>query len=93
MTQKICSTKLIVKGIVQGVGYRYFVQKVALEENVCGYVKNNPDGNVEILAICDKNKLEKFLSRIKTQHPYAVVKEIEIIPENIYNYSTFVIKY
>ena len=93
MHKNIYAAKLIVTGMVQGIGYRYFVQKVAEEEHVLGYVKNNSDGNVEIFVECDKNNFEKFLSRIKTEHPYAIVDKIEITQQPIYNYSTFSIKY
>ncbi|MFQ3675967.1 MAG: acylphosphatase [Endomicrobiia bacterium] len=94
MNKNVCATKLIITGIVQGIGYRYFVQKVAEEENVFGYVKNNFDGSVEIVAECYETKIfEKFLSRIMSEHPYAVVKNIEMIKQPVHNYSTFSIKY
>ena len=39
-----------VRGQVQGVGYRYFVQRVARGLNLTGYVKNEPDGSVVVEA-------------------------------------------
>jgi acylphosphatase len=39
--------RFVVSGRVQGVGFRYFTQDVALREGVTGYVRNLPDGRVE----------------------------------------------
>jgi acylphosphatase len=40
-----------VSGIVQGVGYRYFVQRVASRLGLVGYAKNLRDGRVEVYAV------------------------------------------
>ncbi|MGI9107345.1 MAG: acylphosphatase [Pyrinomonadaceae bacterium] len=42
--------KYFVSGGVQGVGYRFFAQRVAARHQVVGYARNLPDGRVEILA-------------------------------------------
>ena len=39
-----------VHGDVQGVGFRYFVQRCAWEEQLAGWVRNRPDGAVECVA-------------------------------------------
>lgn len=57
---------LIFYGKVQGVGFRKFVKKKADEIGVKGYVKNLPDGTVEVVAQADDEEiLESFLQRIK----------------------------
>ena len=43
--------KFIVKGSVQGVGFRYFTNSIAKQIGVYGYVKNRYDGSVEVYAI------------------------------------------
>ena len=43
--------RYIVHGRVQGVGYRYFVERVASGLNVAGWVRNNEDSTVEVLAM------------------------------------------
>ena len=43
--------RFFVTGRVQGVGYRYFVQELAQELGLRGYVRNLRDGRVEVLAI------------------------------------------
>jgi acylphosphatase len=44
------SVKLVVRGRVQGVGYRYFIARTASELGINGYVKNLYSGDVEIVA-------------------------------------------
>jgi len=45
------SKRFYVNGMVQGVGYRYFVQRAAYELKLAGYVRNLSDGSVEVYAI------------------------------------------
>ena len=53
--------KLVARGRVQGVNYRWFVRQQALSLGVRGYVKNLPDGSVEIVAEADDAAvMEKF---------------------------------
>lgn len=42
--------RFLITGRVQGVGFRYFTQDVASREGVTGWVRNLPDGRVEVLA-------------------------------------------
>jgi acylphosphatase len=42
--------RFLVSGRVQGVGYRYFVLRAASALGVCGFVRNLPDGRVEVVA-------------------------------------------
>lgn len=59
-------TKIIVEGIVQGVGFRPFVYRIANEMNLKGWVKNT-GGKVEIIV--NTNDCEAFLSNIKSNAP------------------------
>jgi acylphosphatase len=42
--------RLVVRGVVQGVGFRWFVREQARAAHVAGWVRNNPDGSVELEA-------------------------------------------
>ncbi len=58
--------KIIVKGIVQGVGFRPFIYKLAKKYNLKGYVKNL--GNVVEIVVEGEN-IDKFIEDIKTKKP------------------------
>ena len=66
----------IIRGDVQGIGYRWFVEKTAAESGINGWVKNLPDGNVEVEAEGRKETLKNFLGTLKTGHRWARVNEI-----------------
>jgi acylphosphatase len=48
----------LVKGRVQGVGFRWFVQREAAEIGLRGWVRNTEDGHVEVLAAGEPDQLE-----------------------------------
>src|ERR1051326_7178509 len=52
-------------GRVQGVGFRYTVQNLALRYNVLGYVRNLPDGRVELVMEGPDDQTEDLLDEIK----------------------------
>ena len=52
-------------GRVQGIGFRYAAQRIALDLGVTGWVKNLGDGKVEIMAEGDEAVLKDFLGRIR----------------------------
>jgi len=66
-------------GRVQGVGFRYTVRQLASGYEVSGWVKNLPDGRVELLAISrDGDELEAFLSELRDNSAVAhYIKELE----------------
>ena len=71
--------RYIIYGRVQGVGFRRFAQRCANEFSIGGWVKNRPDGNVEIEAIGEKQQLNSFLSRISQGSWFSDVEDIEEI--------------
>jgi len=52
-------------GRVQGVGFRFTAERVALFLGITGWVKNLPDGRVEVVAEGDEAKLVLFLEKMK----------------------------
>lgn len=58
--------QVLYSGRVQGVGFRYTAKQIASGFEVTGWVKNLPDGRVELQAMsCDPGELEAFLSAIQ----------------------------
>jgi acylphosphatase len=51
-------------GRVQGVGFRYTVNNLALCHNVCGYVRNLPDGRVELLMEGPDSEMDRLVSDV-----------------------------
>ncbi|PIU65862.1 MAG: acylphosphatase [Armatimonadetes bacterium CG07_land_8_20_14_0_80_40_9] len=68
-----------VSGLVQGVGYRFFVQREAYSLNLSGYAKNLWDGKVEVIVEGDKDKLLKFLEALKKGPWLSQVKDIKAV--------------
>ena len=85
--------KYIVSGRVQGVGFRFFTERVAGQLGLRGYVKNLWDGNVEAYAIGDANRLEEFKRRLVEGPRMARVEAVHESDEPIdKTYRSFVIE-
>ena len=69
---------IVVQGLVQGVGFRYFVLRQAARFSVRGYVKNLPNGDVEILAQGDRGAIEMLLAEVKVGPRSAHVKRCHV---------------
>jgi acylphosphatase len=52
-------------GRVQGVGFRYTTQSIAHRYAVTGYVRNQPDGRVELVAEGEPHELDSFLAEVR----------------------------
>lgn len=77
MPQEVVRFRILVKGEVQGVGYRWFVRQTAERLKVFGWVRNLAQGDVELEAEGGKPALEAFLKELKSGHPYARVESLE----------------
>ncbi|ADU96326.1 acylphosphatase [Thermovibrio ammonificans] len=83
-----------VSGRVQGVGYRAFTRKVARELGLVGFVRNLPDGRVEVYAEGEEEKLQELLRHLKKGPYFARVDSIEVTTtEPRGGYEEFVITY
>lgn len=67
-----------VKGIVQGVGFRFFVFTHGKNRNLRGWVRNRMNGDVEVLAEGPRAELEYLLEKLKTGPNAAQVIEAEV---------------
>ena len=74
----------IISGVVQGVGFRYFVQRRAIELGVRGWVRNLPDGRVEVAASGNEGQLvtlEQYLQAGPRHSHVESVEKVEISGE------------
>ncbi|MCU0452166.1 MAG: acylphosphatase [Bacteroidetes bacterium] len=69
---------VVVTGLVQGVGFRYFVQARAIKHEVGGWVRNNDDGSVEVLAEGEAEDLDAFLDALRVGPRAAQVSDLRI---------------
>ena len=65
MPQTHQARRFYVSGIVQGVGYRFFAQRVAERLGIAGYVKNLRDGRVEVYAIGSGEQLRALRDELE----------------------------
>lgn len=67
-----------VVGRVQGVGYRYFCRREALELGLTGWARNMPGGDVTLSVTGNDAALEEFLVQLKRGPSYAAVESVTI---------------
>jgi acylphosphatase len=65
-----------IRGRVQGVGYRYFAQRIALRLGVRGWVRNLPNGDVDIYAEADSSVLSSFREELERGPSSSAVDEV-----------------
>ena len=83
----------MIRGEVQGVGYRFFAQRAAARHQVVGYVRNLPDGSVESLAEGTAASVEAFKLDLATGPQWAAVQQVEeIVLEPTGHYVSFLIE-
>lgn len=62
--------KIIIEGRIQGIGFRPFIYRIAKKNNISGFIRNNIDGTIEILAEGISNNIDNFLDDIYYNKPY-----------------------
>jgi len=73
--------RYIVRGRVQGVGFRWFVEREAHMLGIAGWVRNNHDGSVEVLAQGTRDQLSGLHSRLREGPRAARVDSVEVSDE------------
>ena len=87
------SAYIIVKGLVQGVGYRYFAASRARQFGLNGTVKNLLNGNVEIVAEGERTAVEMFMEELKVGPRAAHISGIQIEWKDVHHrYNGFFIE-
>lgn len=81
------AAQVLVRGLVQGVGFRYFVCRAARVLKVTGWVRNQSDGCVEIFAEGDRGMIEELISQLRVGPSFARVTDVVV------EWKTFTGKY
>jgi len=74
-----------VSGVVQGVGFRYFSVREARGLGLSGWVRNTPDGGVEIVVEGEEWQLKEFAGSVKVGPSHSSVTGIEVKEEEYQN--------
>ncbi|GGL40567.1 acylphosphatase [Sporolactobacillus putidus] len=69
---------LMVQGLVQAVGFRYFTWQKASEQHITGWVRNRMDGSVEIVAEGSETNIDRFIKTIKKGSPFSHVQKVDV---------------
>ena len=76
--KQIEAKRYLVRGRVQGVGFRWFVEREAHMLGIAGWVRNNHDGSVELLAQGTRDQLSGLHSRLREGPRAARVDAVEV---------------
>ncbi|MRR22600.1 carbamoyltransferase HypF, partial [bacterium] len=83
--------EIFVKGLVQGVGFRPFIRRLALKHRLNGEVVNRSDG-VRIILRCDLPAVLRFMDDIRSfAPPAAIIRSVEYGAAGVVSYSDFTI--
>jgi len=90
MTTTKVAWKFLIRGQVQGVGYRFFAQRAAARHQVLGHVRNCADGSVEVVAEGPANAVDEFKKDLAAGPQWSRVEQVEEINlEPTGNYASF----
>lgn len=83
--------RFIVKGRVQGVGFRWFVSRRARRLSLVGFARNQEDGSVEVVARGSEAALETLARELAKGPPMAQVSGVENtkIPHDVEAFTAF----
>jgi acylphosphatase len=70
--------RYLISGRVQGVGFRYFTEAAAAREGLHGWVRNLPDGRVEIDVEGEAEAMERFERHVRHGPPGARVSDVQV---------------
>ena len=70
--------RYLISGRVQGVGFRYFTEAAAAREGLHGWVRNLPDGRVEIDVEGEADAVERFERNVRHGPPGARVQDVNV---------------
>ena len=72
--------RYLVSGRVQGVGFRWFVEREAATLSITGWVRNRDNGSVEVMATGTREQLNALHGRLREGPRAARVDEVEVSP-------------
>jgi acylphosphatase len=91
MPEQMNKTNEIIRvyGRVQGVGFRYSTQQIAVSMGICGYAANESDGSVYIEAEGTTEQIRQFIEWCRKGPSRAIIQEVRHFPGQLMNYNSF----
>jgi acylphosphatase len=84
--------RYVVSGRVQRVGFRFFVEAAGIRAGLAGWVRNLPDGTVEIFAQGDEGDLQSFERQVRRGPPGARVSAVDVAVAGLVEITRFDIR-
>ena len=93
MSELACA-RVLINGLVQGVGFRYFATSRAVSYDVCGYVRNLDTGGVEIEVEGTREEISRFLAEMRRGPMHGSVTDFQLEWKSYKKqYDNFFVKY
>jgi acylphosphatase len=74
--------RVVVHGLVQGVGFRFAAQRAAASREVVGWVRNTPDGTVEAVFEGAREDVEALVDFCRHGPRGAAVERVDVVQES-----------
>lgn len=84
--------RFVVRGRVQGVGFRYFVERQAARLRVAGWVRNTTQGDVEAVAAADEDILADFEAELRRGPQLSFVESVSVESAGDVNVAGFEVR-
>jgi acylphosphatase len=85
--------EIVINGLVQGVGFRYFIMRHAQQLGLTGYTKNLYSGEVQTVVEGEVSQIEELFSIIRSGPSHSSVKDAKIYwSDNQDEFSSFQIR-
>jgi len=88
----IAARRHLIKGRVQGVGYRYFAKNAAEKLGLSGYARNLDDGSVEVVAVGPQSAVEELLAALHLGPRLSDVRSVEFDTAPMEHFGSFEIR-
>ena len=85
--------RYFIRGRVQGVGYRYFVERAAAQLQLTGFTRNLDDGRVEVYAIGTDSQLSDFAGHLRMGPRWSDVRGVDEQEAAVLKYRGFFIEH
>ena len=95
MPSELAGRRYVIRGRVQGVGFRWYVLNEALRLGIRGWVSNRPEGSVEVVAVAPYETLAQFEAVLRRGPPAARVQDFDVadVPHAAVDTKSFIVKH